>query len=319
MAAWYGLSDTYDDYLLVKYPPVKKKPQSVPVEPVSRMHVENLFRNHRIMLDMLMEYIPENEILRETYKAFEVGIAPFSLPRDYYYLKDRLVFPIRNERGDLVAFSGRYRGETKGTDIRKYMNSSTSPVYHKGEILYGLYQALEATRGHGFVYITEGYKDVLAMHAVGFKNTVALCGTVLTEQHVLLLKQYTHCVVVMLDGDTAGCINGQKSEALLTEHNFTVGRIILQPGDDPDSLLSVMGATEFIRYIQFATRRSRLEAYEEDLLNRQRMLFSELELALTPFERATHLYSLILLRRKLTRVSFKLSHSPVIKNEWNIL
>ncbi len=74
------------------------------------------------------------------------------------------------------------------------------------------------------------------MHAAGFRNTVALCGTALTEQHILLLKQYTHRDVVMLDGDTAGYINGQKSVTLLAEHNFTVERIILQSGDDPDSL-----------------------------------------------------------------------------------
>ncbi|WP_455637992.1 DNA primase [Parabacteroides sp.] len=314
LAAWYGLSDTGDDFQPVKYLPVKRKKQPVPVEPVSQISIEHLLRSHRMMLDMLMEYIPENEILRETYNAFEVGIAPALLPRDYYYLSGRLVFPIRNERGDLVAFSGRYRGETKGTDIRKYMNSSTSPVYHKSELLYGLYQAQEVIRSRGFVYITEGYKDMLAMHAAGFRNTVALCGTALTEQHILLLKQYTHRAVVMLDGDTAGYINSQKSVALLTEHNFTVERIILQPGGDPDSLLSVMGVTRFVRYIQSSTRRCRLEAYEADLLYQERRLLSDLELALTPFERMTHLASLMHLRRKLMKVSFKLSHSPVIKN-----
>ena len=194
------------------------------------------------------------------------------------------------------------------------MNSSTSPIYHKGELLYGLYQAQEAIRSHGFVYITEGYKDVLAMYAAGFKNTVALCGTALTEQQILLLKQYTHRAVVMLDGDTAGCVNGQKSVALLAENNFTVERIILQPGDDPDSLLSVMGSTGFVQYIKSATRRCRLEAYEGDLLSRQQRLLSELELALTPLERATHLSSLMELRRKLKIVSDKLSHSPVMQS-----
>ncbi|MCD8270716.1 MAG: toprim domain-containing protein [Parabacteroides sp.] len=203
LAAWYGLSDTDDNYQPVKYPPVKKKPQLIPVEPVSQLYVDNLLRNHRMMLELLTEYVSENEILRETYKAFEVGIAPALLPHDYYNLSNRLVFPIRNGQGDLVAFAGRYRGETKGTNIRKYMNSSNSPVYHKSELLYGLYQAQEAIRRRGFVYITEGYKDVLAMHAAGFKNTVALCGTALTEQHLALLKRSTNQVLVMLDGDAA--------------------------------------------------------------------------------------------------------------------
>lgn len=158
LADWYGLSDE-GDYRPVKYPPVAKKKQSVPGELVSPFHIKNLLRNHRMMLDWLEEYIPEEELLRETYKGFEVGIGPSSLPRDYSNFCNRLIFPIRNERGDPVAFAGRYRGETKGTDIHKYVNSSDSPVYHKSEILYGLYQAGEAIRQHGFVYVTEGYKD----------------------------------------------------------------------------------------------------------------------------------------------------------------
>lgn len=183
-------------------------------------------------------------------------------------MSNRLVFPIRNERGELVAFAGRYQGETKGTNIRKYLNSSTSPVYHKNEILYGLYQAQEAIGRRGFVYITEGYKDVLAIHVVGFCNTVALCRTAFTDQHITLLKHYTYRVVVMLDGDMPGQTNALKSATSLSDNNFSVGRIILQSGHDPDSLLSVMGSACFAQYMQSATRLYRLEAYENDLLCR---------------------------------------------------
>ena len=82
-------------------------------------------------------------------------VASYFLPPDYTAFCNRLIFPIRNEKGELVAFAGRYRGETEGTDIRKYVNSPTSPVYHKSEILYGLYQAQDEIRKHKFVYITE--------------------------------------------------------------------------------------------------------------------------------------------------------------------
>jgi len=316
LAGWYGLSDTGDDYQSVKYPPVRPKLQPAPVEPVSRLYIDSLLRNHRMVLDLLEKYIPEKDILRDTYSRFEVGIASYFLPPDYDAFCNRLIFPIRNERGELVAFAGRYRGETEGTGIRKYINSSTSPIYHKSEILYGLYQAQDEIRKHKFVYITEGYKDVLAMHAAGFQNTVALCGTALTEQHVALLSRYTQCVIVMLDGDEAGQANVIKSARLLSAKSFSVGRIILEPKQDPDSLLHRMGDTEFTGYIRKATRFSRLEIYEAILLKQIKQLLGDMQLALTVTERADLFARMIPLHKRLGKVTERLAHSPVLKADW---
>lgn len=316
LAGWYGLSDTGGDYQSVKYPPVRPKLQPAPVEPVSRLYIDSLLRNHRMVLDLLEKYIPEKDILRDTYSRFEVGIASYFLPPDYDAFCNRLIFPIRNERGELVAFAGRYRGETEGTGIRKYINSSTSPIYHKSEILYGLYQAQDEIRKHKFVYITEGYKDVLAMHAAGFQNTVALCGTALTEQHVALLSRYTQCVIVMLDGDEAGQTNGIKSARLLSAKSFSVGRIILEPKQDPDSLLHRMGDTEFSGYIRKATCFSRLEIYEAILLKQIKQLLGDMQLALTVTERADLFARMIPLHKRLGKVTDRLAHSPVLKADW---
>ena len=316
LAGWYGLSDTGGDYQSVKYPPVRPKLQLAPVEPVSRLYIDSLLRNHRMVLDLLEKYIPEKDILRDTYSRFEVGVASYFLPPDYDAFCNRLIFPIRNEWGELVAFAGRYRGETEGTGIRKYINSSTSPIYHKSEILYGLYQAQDEIRKHKFVYITEGYKDVLAMHAAGFQNTVALCGTALTEQHVALLSRYTQCVIVMLDGDEAGQANGIKSARLLSAKSFSVGRIILEPKQDPDSLLHRMGDTEFTGYIRKATRFSRLEIYEAILLKQIKQLLGDMQLALTVTERADLFARMIPLHKRLGKVTERLAHSPVLKADW---
>lgn len=318
LAGWYGLSDM-DDYQSVKYPPVRKK--SIPVakdkpELVSPIHIAALLRNHRMVLDLLEKYVPEEEMLQEVYSLFEVGVASYFLPPDYDAFCNRLIFPIRNERGELVAFAGRYRGETKGTDIRKYVNSSTSPIYHKSEILYGLYQAQDEIHKHKFVYITEGYKDVLAMHAAGFQNTVALCGTALTEDHAALLSRYTRCAIVMLDGDEAGQTNGFRSARLLSAKGFSVGRIILEPEQDPDSLLRRMGETAFTGYIRKATRFSRLEIYETDLLKRIKQLLSDLHLALTVTERMDLFARMIPLHKRLEKVTKLLAHSPVLKADW---
>lgn len=318
LAGWYGLSDV-DNYQSVKYPPVKKK--CIPVakdkpELVSPTHIAVLLRSHRMVLDLLEKYAPEEEFLREAYSMFEVSVASYFLPPDYNAFCNRLIFPIRNEQGELVAFAGRYRGETEGTDIRKYVNSPTSPVYHKSEILYGLYQAQDEIRKHKFVYITEGYKDVLAMHAAGFKNTVALCGTALTEQHAALLSRYTQCAIIMLDSDEAGQTNGFKSARLLAGKGFSVGRIILEPEHDPDSLLHAKGKKAFIEYMKKATRFSRLEIYETDLLKQIKQLLSELSLALTVAERSELFSQMLPLHKRLGKVTTRLVHSPVMKADW---
>ncbi len=315
LAGWYGLSEA-DEYRPAKFPPVRKIVQSVSEELVSQLHIDGLLRSCRMFFDLLEEYQPEDEMLRETYKAFEVGLAPASLPSDYKNYCNRIVFPIRNEEGVLVAFAGRYQGETKGTDIRKYINSPSSTVYKKGEILYGLYQAREAIRQHGFVYVTEGYKDVLAMHAAGFRNTVALCGTALTDQHIALLGRYIRRVVVMLDGDAAGEANSYKSACLLLSKGFSVGQIILQPQHDPDSLLREIGSESFIGYIKSMTRFGFLETYEKELLRQIEQLLAELKLALTIDERTALFSRMIILHKRLGKVTQILKHAPVSKAGW---
>ena len=317
LAGWYGLPDTDDEP--GAYVPLKRTLPAKPLDKAtlfSPLHREYLLHSHRLIFDLLEGYTPDDEILRDTYRCFEVGTAPSALPASYAGLCGRLIFPIRNERGDLVAFAGRYQGETSGADIRKYVNSPNSIIYRKGELLYGLYQAGESIRRHGFVYITEGYKDVLAMHAAGFGNTVALCGTALTEQHATLLERYTRRVVVMLDGDTAGQVNGIRSARLLAGKGFLVGQVILQPGHDPDSLLRTMGHEGFVGYMKTATRFSRLETYEADLLRQIEQILSQLKVALTVGERNSLFSRMITLQKRLAKVTQILAHSAVFKADW---
>ena len=129
----------------------------------------------------LLPYDPEMEELRKAYAAFEIGIAPAIVPEAWKFTRGRIVFPIRNAVGELVAFAARYQGDLPAKKIPKYINSSTSAIYKKDELLYGWYRAVSKVRETGIVFLTEGYKDTLAMHAAGFSNTVALCGTNLSE------------------------------------------------------------------------------------------------------------------------------------------
>ena len=140
----------------------------------SQLSIRTIGAANRLFASLLQPYVPEDEALRETYRLFGVGIAPPEVPADYRKMRSRLIFPIRDEKGGLVAFAARRR--TDGEEGAKYVNSPASPVYSKSRVLYALDLAGEAIRERRFVFVTEGYKDALAMHAAGFTNTVALCG-----------------------------------------------------------------------------------------------------------------------------------------------
>lgn len=144
----------------------------------SQLSIRTIGAANRLFASLLQPYVPEDEALRETYRLFGVGIAPPEVPADYRKMRSRLIFPIRDEKGGLVAFAARRR--TDGEEGAKYVNSPASPVYSKSRVLYALDRAGEAIRERRFVFVTEGYKDALAMHAAGFTNTVALCGVAFT-------------------------------------------------------------------------------------------------------------------------------------------
>ena len=152
------------------------------------------------------------------------------------------------------------------------------------------------------------------MHAAGFCHTVALCGTTLTEEHAVLLGRHTRHAVVMLDGDAAGRVNGVKSARLLVGKGFHVGQILLEPEQDPDSLLRRMTYENFTGYIKSETRFGRLEAYEKDLLRQIEQLLSDLKIALTITERNDLFARMITLHKRLAKVTQILGHSPVVRN-----
>ena len=118
----------------------------------------------------------------------------------YDRFRDRVMFPIRNIKGECIGFGGRVMGD--GTP--KYLNSPETPVFHKGRELYGLFEAREALHAAGFVLVTEGYMDVVALAQLGFPNAVATLGTACTPDHVQKLFRFTDAVVFGFDGDAAG-------------------------------------------------------------------------------------------------------------------
>lgn len=166
----------------------------------------------------------------------------------YDRFRDRVMFPIRNVKGECIGFGGRVLGDDKP----KYLNSPETPVFHKGRELYGLFEARTAIREHNYVLVTEGYMDVLALAQRGFANTVATLGTACTPEHVAKLFRFTDTVVFSFDGDTAGQRAAHKAlEAALPYATDTrsIKFLFLPPEHDPDSFIRHHGSDAFARLV----------------------------------------------------------------------
>lgn len=206
-------------------------------------------RQNETFLKLLLPYSSGNTTLTSALLDFEVGLSPARLPSPWSLMRNRIIFPIRNERGELVAFGARRLTDTD-PEVPKYINSATSALYCKSETLYALYRAGEAIRKEGYAYITEGYKDAIAMHAGGFRNTVALCGTACSEAHLLLLKKYANHLLVLTDGDRPGYEAALKITAAAHVLGMGAQHLSLPVGHDPDSLFRILGPGSFAAYIR---------------------------------------------------------------------
>lgn len=155
----------------------------------------------------------------------------------YDRFRGRLIFPIENIFGEIVAFGGRILGEGEP----KYLNSPESPVYTKGKNLYGLFRARDAIRQSGFCLIVEGYFDAISLWNAGVRNVVATLGTALTRDHLELLRRYTQNVVALFDPDIAGRKALDRSLELFLGANLHARALVLPEGCDPDDYIKKYG------------------------------------------------------------------------------
>ena len=170
--------------------------------------------------------------------------------RPYDAFRGRLMFPIRDSAGDTIAFGGRII--VKDDSAPKYVNTTETPIYTKGEHLYGLDRAGRSIRVKKSVYLTEGYMDVLTLHQFGYTNAVGGLGTALTDQQVQRLVGYSPTVMLLYDGDRAGRKAALAASAKFLARGITT-RVILQPeGEDIDSLLRTQGPEAFDRLCEKA-------------------------------------------------------------------
>jgi DNA primase len=166
----------------------------------------------------------------------------------YDAYRNRIIFPIHNEFGDVIGFGGRKMDSPDDDDYAKkapkYLNSSDSAVYKKERVLYGLYQAAEHIRKMKFAVLVEGYYDVCSFAQTGLPNTVAGCGTAWTEGHAKILKRFTNHVMIIGDGDSAGMKANLKAANVFLTEGFKVDIVPLPEGHDPDSFARLFDYTE---------------------------------------------------------------------------
>jgi DNA primase len=161
--------------------------------------------------------------------------------RLYDRFRRRILFPIANDSGKVIAFGGRAMGD----DMPKYMNSPETPVYSKSNLLYHLDRAKEAIRQGDFAILVEGYMDAIAVARAGIANVVASCGTSLAEPQIKLLGRFTRRVIVNFDPDTAGQAATERSIALLLEKEFDVRVLALPGAADPDKFIKEQGVEAY--------------------------------------------------------------------------
>lgn len=166
----------------------------------------------------------------------------------YDRFRGRVIFPIHNISGKVIAFGARMLGKEKNQP--KYINSPETEIYHKSNVLYGLFQAKNAIRQNDNCYLVEGYTDVISLHQAGVDNVVSSSGTALTEEQIKLIRRFSENVTVLFDGDAAGIKAALRGIDLILKGGLNVRVVLFPDGEDPDSYSRKLGTTDFQNFLK---------------------------------------------------------------------
>lgn len=251
-----------------------------------------------------LSYLRERQLRDEVIKKFELGYCPdgkdifthaaqkqgykmdflektgLTIKRDDWVrdrFAGRVMFPIHNVAGRVIAFGGRTLKADKNT--AKYLNSPESEIYHKSRVLYGIFQAKRDIARLDKCYLVEGYTDVLALHQAGIENVVASSGTALTPDQIRLIKRFSPNITIIYDGDEAGIKASLRGIDLVLEEGMNVKVLLLPKGEDPDSFSHSMSSSQLQEYIEqnetdfirFKTRLL-LDGAEKDPVSKARLI-----------------------------------------------
>ena len=198
--------------------------------------------------DELFQHLLKKEFLEE--KIIELGLVKRNENGEIYdNFRNRVIFPIYNINSQIVGFGGRII--EKNTNLPKYLNSPDSPIFKKGNELFGIKHQGENIRKKGFAMLMEGYLDVLTAQKNGFENAVASLGTALTEEQAQLLKKYTDKILISYDNDEAGKNAIIKAGYILKKYDFDVKCLVIDGNEkDPDEFLRKNGKKAFIEVVK---------------------------------------------------------------------
>ena len=312
------------------------------INQVAQKFYEHFLHNSQSGKEAL-EYLNKRGLDLETIKMFGIGLAPknyttltkvlsdkgYSLTdahdiglitrkeNDYYDMFfNRIMFPIIDEAGHVLGFSGRvFDGDTSGG---KYVNTQETVIYKKGEMLYNLNNAIPHIRKMGRVILCEGQMDVISLSNAGIKEVVCSLGTALTEQQAALIKKYSNNVLICYDGDSAGVKATGKAFNLLK--GLTVNSITLPNGMDPDEYLKSRGKDSFLEFIESNQKDVYGYLYSNAFLNRNlNVAYDYEEVKKTVFNLLFKSGSSLLVEKYLHQLAIDLKVSyDAIYNDYNI-
>lgn len=188
-----------------------------------------------------------NQAISKGFKAEVLQKAGLINKGNYDNFTSRIVFPIYNLSGNVVGFSGRRISKDENT--AKYYNTPDTEIFHKGQLLFGLFQSKKAILEKDNCYLVEGNFDVLAMHQMNVENTVASLGTSLTTDQIALIKRFTKNIVLLYDSDKAGIQAAMRGIDLLLQEGMNVKVVLLPEKNDPDTFSKIVTPDEFIQYL----------------------------------------------------------------------
>ena len=252
--------------------------------PLMQMHQDAVDFYHRVLLttkagERGMQYAQKRELDQEILDHFKIGYAPkadnvlitylrskgyqdddlaqsglFVQARDgqlYDRFRDRLMFPLDNENGRTIGFSGRRISDDK-TEA-KYMNSPETEIFTKSKVLFHFAEAKKAARGEGHLVLYEGYMDVIAAYKAGVKSGIASMGTSLTDDQIYLLRRITPNIIINYDGDDPGVHAEERAARMFNKDgNFNLGIVVLPEKLDPDEYVKKYGAEKYLEEVKGA-------------------------------------------------------------------
>lgn len=254
------------------------------LNPLMQMHQDAVDFYHRVLLttkagERGMQYAQKRELDQEILDHFKIGYAPkadnvlitylrskgyqdddlaqsglFVQARDgqlYDRFRDRLMFPLDNENGRTIGFSGRRISDDK-TEA-KYMNSPETEIFTKSKVLFHFAEAKKAARGEGHLVLYEGYMDVIAAYKAGVKSGIASMGTSLTDDQIYLLRRITPNIIINYDGDDPGVHAEERAARMFNKDgNFNLGIVVLPEKLDPDEYVKKYGAEKYLKEVKGA-------------------------------------------------------------------